>query len=107
MRAGAKVTRILVTILYPLCLAGSAAAAINAFGLGANFDSTQTNAIFRVYSSRATRIEVYLYAVPMGSPEVLHLSLNPDSSTKIFSISVPLVTIRSAGIIGPVYYGYR
>src|SRR5215472_12323218 len=107
MRAGAKITRILMTILYPLCLVWPAAAAINAFGLGASFDSTQTNAIFRVYSSRATRIEVYLYAAPMGSPEVLHLSLNPNSSTNIFSISIPVVTIRSAGIIGPVYYGYR
>ena len=90
-----------------VCLAWPVAAAINAFGLGASYDSTQSNVIFRVYSSRATRIEVYIYATPMGSPEALHFPLNPDSNTKIFSVSIPVATLRTAGITGPVYYGYR
>ena len=82
-------------------------AAINALGLGASYDSTHSNVIFRVYSSRATRIEVYLYAVPMGSPEVLRVTLSADSSTNIFSVSIPVATLQAAGITGPVYYGYR
>jgi len=82
-------------------------AAINAYGLGASYDSTQSNVIFRVYSSRATQIEVDLYASPMGSAEVLRQTLTSDSSTNIFSGSIPVTTLQAAGITGPVYYGYR
>jgi isoamylase len=84
-----------------------AVAAINAYGLGASYDSTRSNVIFRVYSSQATRIEVDLYASAMGSPEVLRLPLSANSSTHIFSGSLPVATLKAAGITGPVYYGYR
>jgi len=90
-----------------LFLALPAVATINAYGLGASFDSTQSNVIFRVYSSRATRIEVDLYASPMGSAEVLRFPLSANSSTGIFSTSIPVATLQAAGITGPVYYGYR
>src|SRR6516162_3308524 len=103
MCTAVTLTRSLFTFFCLVCLVWPAAAAINAFGLGASYDSTKAHVIFRVYSSRATRIEVYLYAAPMGSPEVLHFPLNPDSSTKIFSVSVPVATLRAAGIAGPVY----
>ena len=82
-------------------------AAINASSLGASYDSTQSNVIFNVYSSRATRIEVDLYVSPMGSPEVLRLPLTANSGTNIFSVSIPVATLQMAGITGPVYYGYR
>ena len=36
----------------------SAQAAINSQNLGAKYDATQSNITFRIYSSRATRIEV-------------------------------------------------
>jgi glycogen operon protein len=62
---------------------------------------------FRVYSSRATRIEVDLYASPMGSAEVIRFPLSANSSTNIFSASIPAATLQAAGITGPVYYGYR
>lgn len=84
-----------------------AAAAINANGLGASYDASGTNVIFRVYSSRATQIEVDLYASPMGSPEVLRSTLTANSNTNVFSGSIPVATLRSVGITGPVYYGYR
>src|SRR5260370_32291150 len=103
----ATLTRPLFTFCCLLCLAWPAAAAINAFGLGASYDSTKSNVVFRVYSSRATRIEVHIYTTAMRSPEVLHFPLNPDSSTKIFSVSIPVATLRTAGVTGPVYYGYR
>src|SRR5580658_7875052 len=90
-----------------LVLALPAVAAINAYGLGASYDSTQSNVIFQVYSSRATRIDVYLYASPMGSGEVLSFPLSASSSTNIFSVSIPVATLQAAGITGPVYYGYR
>src|ERR1035438_4794310 len=58
-------------VAIALLLGLPAAAAINVYGLGASYDSTQSNVVFRVYSSSATQIEVDLYASPMGSPEVL------------------------------------
>ena len=36
-------------------------AAINSMNLGANYDSARTNVTFRVYSSQATRVVLYLY----------------------------------------------
>ncbi len=84
-----------------------AGAAINASNLGARYDSTQSNVIFRVYSSRATQIAVDLYAAPMGAPEVLNYVLNPNATTNVFSISVPVAALKAAGITGAVYYGYR
>jgi len=90
-----------------LLLVSPGIAAINAFSLGASYDATATSVVFRVYSSRASQIEVDLYAAPMGSPEVLRYTLNFNSSTNIFSTSIPLTTLQAAGITGPVYYGYR
>ncbi len=91
-----------------LALALPAVAALNSFGLGASYDATQSNVIFRVYSSRATRIEVDLYTSPMGSPEVLRFPLTANSTTNLFSVSIPVATLQGAGITGPtVYYGYR
>ncbi len=84
-----------------------AVAAINAYGLGASYDSTQSNVIFRVYSSRATRIEVDLYASPMGAPEVMRFPLSANSRTNIFSGTIPVATLQTAGITALVYYGYR
>ena len=107
MRIVAPPTATVWTFFSLLILALPAGAAINANGLGSSYDSTQSNVIFRVYSSRATRIEVDLYASPMNSAEVLRVPLNADSSTNIFSVSIPVATLQAAGITGPVYYGYR
>jgi isoamylase len=90
-----------------LSLAWPAAAAINAYGLGASYDSTQSNVTFRVYSSRATQVEVDLYSAPLGSPEVLRQTLTPNSTTNIFSTTIPVATLQAAGITGAVYYGFR
>ena len=82
-------------------------AALNAFGLGASYDSSQSHVNFRVYSSRATRVVVNIYASPIGAAEVLSSTLSADDSTHIFSVSIPVTTLQAAGITGPVYYGYR
>ena len=107
MRITAAFALALFVVAWLLFLALPTVAAINAYGLGASYDSTQSNVIFRVYSSRATRIDVYLYASPMNSPEVLSRQLTANSSTNIFSVSIPVATLQAAGITGPVYYGYR
>ena len=101
------IARTLMACACPFFLVLTAAPAINSYGLGASYDSTQSHVIFRVYSSRATQIEVDLYASPMGSPEVLRSTLKADAKTNIFSGSVPVAAVQAAGITGPVYYGYR
>jgi len=69
----------------------------------ASYDSTQSDVIFRIYSSRAMRIDVYLYASPLNSPEVLSFPLSANSGTNIFSTSIPVATLLAAGINGQVY----
>jgi isoamylase len=107
MFATATLPRIGFTFGCLLCLVRPAGAAINAFNLGPGYDSTRSNVVFRVYSSRATRIEVDLYTAPMNSSEVLSVPLNADTGTNIFSVSIPVATLQAAGITGAVYYGYR
>lgn len=90
--------------LLPVSLAQ---AAIDAQRLGAKYDSTRSNITFRVYSSRATRIEVWIYKTPLGAQEVARYVLTKDSS-QVWSKTVSVATLRdSYGISGTVYYGYR
>jgi isoamylase len=91
------------------CLAvpiAPAQAAIDAQRLGARYDATNSNITFRVYSSRATRIELYLYAVAYDAPEVARHPLTKDADN-VWSVTVPVADLRAAGIDGPVFYGYR
>lgn len=96
-------TVVLAGALPPLGTPGVAATTQN---LGAHYDSTGSNISFRVYSSRATRIDLYLYAAPSGSQEAATYTLTKDSS-EIWSVTVPVSAITAAGITGAVYYGYR
>lgn len=75
--------------------------------LGARWDTVAQNITFRVYSSAATRIEVWFYIQPLGAQERLHLPLSVDPTTKIWALTVPLSTLLSNGVTGAVYYGYR
>ncbi|WP_199789270.1 MULTISPECIES: alpha-amylase family glycosyl hydrolase [unclassified Streptomyces] len=86
--------------------APAAAAALQ--GLGAHYDATGSAIGFRVYSARATRIEVYLYKSPSGAQEQAGLPLTVDPATRVWSVTVPAATLQSQyGITGTVYYGYR
>ncbi len=83
-------------------------AQVDRLALGARFDPTGSQLIFRVYSSRATRIELYLYTKPTGADEIAHLPLDLDSSNSVWSTTVPLARIRGEfGIARTIYYGYR
>jgi glycogen operon protein len=85
-----------------------AAAAINALNLGAKYDGTQSNITFNVYSSRATRIEVWLYKTPSGAQEVVHYVLTKNATTNVWSKTASVATLQGTyGITGTVYYGYR
>src|SRR5215475_3281499 len=79
-----------------------ATAEINRLHLGAQFDSSGTQVTFRVYSSRATRIELNLYKQPTGADEAAHIPLDRDATTSVWSTTVPV-----SQIAGTFYYGYR
>ena len=81
-------------------------AAINASALGAAYDAAHTSINFKVYSSRATRIELWLYANASGSPEKLKVTLTKGTGN-IWSANVTTSALTAAGISGTVYYGYR
>jgi isoamylase len=76
--------------------------------LGAKYDATQSNITFKVFSSAATRIEVYLYKTSLGAAEAAKFVMTKDAATNIWSKSVSVATLQTTyGITGTVYYGYR
>jgi len=81
-------------------------AAINASGLGAAYDVGHTSINFKVYSSRATRIELWLYAAGSGQVEKLKVVMTKGSGN-LWSANVTTSALTAAGISGTVYYGYR
>jgi isoamylase len=101
-----RLIRTLVCAAAAALLAPPGFAAINASGLGAAYNAGQTAITFNVYSSRATRIELWLYASASGSPEKLKVTLTKGSGG-LWSASVTTAALASAGIGGTVYYGYR
>lgn len=85
-----------------------AGAAIDADVLGGRYDASQSNIDFRVYSSRATRIEVAIYKTPLGAQPVVRYTLTRDTNTDIWSRRVAVSTLQNNyGLTGAVYYGYR
>jgi len=93
-----------ITRLWILAVTLQAASAAQ---LGARMDAAGQNITFRVYSSAAGRIEVWVYDQPLGAQERLSLPLSVDAATKIWAVTVPVDTLRSSGVTGAVYYGYR
>ncbi|MGQ0798659.1 MAG: alpha-amylase family glycosyl hydrolase [Pseudomarimonas sp.] len=85
-----------------------ASAAIDAFQLGARYDASQSNITFNVYSSRATRIEVWLYKTPSGAQELVRYVLTKNASTNVWTKTAVVSTLKNTyGITGTVYYGFR
>jgi glycogen operon protein len=104
----ASIRTMFAALLLVVTLSSAAAAAINALNLGARFDEAQAHLTFRVYSSRATRIDLYLYAQPTGAPEVASVPLTKDEPTAVWSTTLPVSTLRTQlGLTGTIYYGYR
>ena len=95
-------------VAMSLGLASPAQAAIDAYALGAKYDATQANITFKVYSSRATRIEVWIYKTASGAQEVVRYVMTKDAATNIWSKTASVATLQSSyGVTGTVYYGYR
>ena len=105
-----RVAVLLLALLSPLVAPQppTAVAAIDAHALGGRYDATAANITFRVYSSRATRIAVYLYAAPTGAQERVSYVLTRNATTNVWSTTVSVATLRDTyGITGAVHYGYR
>ncbi len=75
--------------------------------LGAIYDSQAQDLSFRIFSSRATRIEIYLYKKAFGEKEVSHFALSPDPQTHIWSIKFSKQKIQDLGLSQNIFYGFR
>ena len=96
--------------LLAACIAGAllgapAWAAINPTKLGASYDATKSNVSFKVYSGKATRIELYLYSAATGTAEKARYTLVNSGGT--WSVTIPTATLGAQGLSGTLYYGYR
>ncbi len=103
------VNRILLTLICTALsvLTATAHAAVNGQNLGAKYDATLSNITFRVYSSRATRVEVSIYKTASGAQPVVKYLLSKDAAN-VWSKSVLTATLKTTyALTGTVYYGYR
>jgi glycogen operon protein len=97
---------VLIALFACFLLPIDALAAINPSQLGAHYDATQANVIFNIYSSRATRIELYLYSSASGTQEKATRVMTLGAGS-VWTKSIPVTTLQGYGITGTVYYGYR
>ncbi len=70
-------------------------------GLGAHYSPAGDEVSFRIASTRATRIELWIYAAPTQTPESLHVELTRDDNG-VFGTRVATSELPST-----IYYGYR
>lgn len=96
----------LATVLTAACPA-AAACPPGTPTLGAHYDPDELAIHFRVFSSRASRIDLYLYDTAFDADEKLVVSLKPDTASKVWAAVVPAATLRANGLTRVVYYGYR
>jgi glycogen operon protein len=97
---------LLTAVLACAAAALPALAAINNPQLGAAYDASHANVTFKVYSSRATRIELWAYSTATGTQMKL-LRVLVKGTGNVWSTTVPVTSFNNAGITGTIYYGYR
>lgn len=106
MQLQRKLLAALLTGALGATMAGvPACAAINTSKLGAAYDATRANVTFKVYSGKATRIELYLYSTATGTAEKARYVMT--NSGGVWSATIPATTLSSQGLGGTLYYGYR
>lgn len=105
-----KCSKIFAALLVFASLAATpwmpAHAAINPNTLGASYNAQQSQITFRVYSANATRMVLYLYSAGYGAQESATYALT-NVGSGVWQVVVPVSSIKTAGITGTVYYGYR
>jgi isoamylase len=89
-------------------LAANSYAGIDSMKLGARYNANASEITFRVYSSHATRIEVYLYRKPMGEQEIARYTLSRNRVTNVWSRTQSINSLNNKlDATATVYYGYR
>lgn len=74
--------------------------------LGARFLAGGAQVGFRVLSAAATRLELWVYAVPSGGDPILKQSM-PLESPGSFALTLQVADLKTAGLQDTIYYGYR
>jgi hypothetical protein len=64
--------------------------------LGSTIDDAQSVITFRIFSSRATRVEVWIYDTPFGSAEKLAAEMRVDPQN-VWSKTIPLRDLADKG----------
>src|SRR5690349_804343 len=76
--------------------------------LGASYSSDGTTLVFRVFSSQATRIELWIYADGTSAKESLRMTMVSSAANSMtFEATIAVTALLAAGVTGAVYYGYR
>ncbi|MGE5186361.1 MAG: alpha-amylase family glycosyl hydrolase [Acidobacteriota bacterium] len=70
--------------------------------LGAHWTPDGSAVVFRVASTRATRLELDVFAQPTGAPAQLAIVMTPEASGQVWTATVP-----AAQLPPTIYYGYR
>lgn len=92
-----RLTGVLVLLVAGLGLPSAHRAAIDCPSAGCPYDATCSNIAFRVYSSKATRIEVAIYKTPKSAQEVLRYVMTKNAS---WVWSKPCPRTRCAPVTG-------
>lgn len=75
--------------------------------LGAAYDADETHITFAVFSSRATRIEVWLYDQTATSVQKASFALTADPTTNFWSTTLAISDLVARDLTGTIYYDYR
>jgi isoamylase len=76
------------------------------FDLGGRLNDAKTHVTFRVRSERATRLEVWVYNAALGQAEKARYVLQSEGAGR-WAVTVPVSELRTKGVSGTIYYGYR
>ena len=106
MRFKSTVVCAVLAAMSYAALPATSSASINSMTLGAAYNSGQTSVTFRVYSAHATRVVLYVYTAGYGAQEAATYVLSPAGSN-VWAVTVPVATLKAAGVTGTIYYGYR
>jgi isoamylase len=81
---------------------------IDGLKLGARYTANPNEIIFRVYSARATRVDVYLYGKALNEEEIAHYTLSRNTATNVWSRTLSISSLKNKlDANATVYYGYR
>tara|TARA_R110001583_G_scaffold56993_2_gene171449 strand:- start:928 stop:3237 length:2310 start_codon:yes stop_codon:yes gene_type:complete len=101
-----KNSEVLLTLFCALLFSLSSNAAVNVNNLGASYSTNKEQVNFRLYSSTATKIELYLYDKATGVTEISQHTLSKDADN-IWSITLETASLDSTLINSTIYYGFR